>query len=296
MDFLTLFLVGRILRRPQRLAALLLAAGIGAIYGVASVFLDGNPIFGIFINIAVSVLMCYISFGRPLAAATALFYASGLLLGGGMTVTYLLINRVRFGTAEEITAVRVLSGGMPLGWMAVTAAVCGAATVISGRLAGRRAGLRSVKVTAQSQGREIKIDALVDSGSMLREPISGLPVMIVNLELLLPLLPPGLHDTFSAGAGALETTDSEVIRGVRLVIADGIAGKNLMLAYIPESVRINGRDAKLCIAADNTMKTEPETAYGGFGGIIPLCAVPEKGLRIIPRRGKTDTADIAGGL
>ena len=72
MDFLTLYVTAAILRRKTSVARLSVASAIGGLYGVASVFMQGILILNIFINLAVSYLMCVIVFSkRTLPFSTA---------------------------------------------------------------------------------------------------------------------------------------------------------------------------------------------------------------------------------
>lgn len=272
MDFLTLFIVGSVTRVPIRIPRLIFSSCIGAIYGVASVFLKGNTVIGIAINVAVCLAMCYIAFGRVSAGETALFYATGFLLGGGMSIACRLINRTLYSGYASDPGISVR--GIPAGYAALAAALCGAISLLGGRVMRRRGGCEHASVEVEAYGQALRINAFVDSGSMLREPISGLPVMIVPTKLLAKLLPPSLRDIFERGPGALASADARDIVGVRLIAADGIGGRALMLGFIPTRVRIGGEEARLCIAADSTERADPHSAYCGFDAIIPLYALP----------------------
>ena len=63
MDFLALFLTCRILWRRARPVPLSIAAVLGGVYGVASLFLQGNIVVGFLLHIATAVLLCAVGIG-----------------------------------------------------------------------------------------------------------------------------------------------------------------------------------------------------------------------------------------
>ena len=86
MDFLSLYVTAKFIHLRLRFVPTIAAAAIGAVYGVASVILDGNELISYFISAAVSILMCYIALGKHLLLRhTLIFYAVSLGLGGCMT-------------------------------------------------------------------------------------------------------------------------------------------------------------------------------------------------------------------
>ena len=270
MDFLSLFIVSKLLHRQTAVLQMLLSAAIGAIYGVAAVVLEGSLWLGLLINIAVSLLMCYIAFGKQLLRCTALFYTVGFVLGGSVTAVFSLINRMRGeGQISVNGGVVTLPGEIPLGWMAATALVTGAAAVLGGRFAALRKAASIVKVCVSDGGRSVTFSALTDSGNMLREPIGGAPVIVLSSERLMSLLPDDLRPVFGEnGIGKVDEIDITKLRKVRFIPAEGVCGTGVMVGYMPDLVDIGGIKKTACIASAG-----PGKEFSGCEAIIPSVLV-----------------------
>lgn len=267
MDFLTLCLTGKILRRSAKLSALTLAACFGAAYGVASVFLSGNAIIGLVIGAAVSALMCYTAFGRPILLTTAVFNITGLLLGGAVTAAYLALSNLR-GAVDEMN-IDALPKRIPFVWTAAIAAIFGAAAVVTARAAAKRRIAPEIEVEAEYDGRSITFSALTDSGNLLREPLGGSAVIVTSYATLEPLLPDVLRRLFSTGDTSLVAElPPEAMRRVRLIPARGASGSELFIGFLPDRVkagRFDRADACLAVAAG----AQAERKFGGAEAVAP---------------------------
>ena len=251
MDFLTLYVTAQILHRPVRPLRMALAAGIGAVYGVAACFMGGWLLFQIAINLAISFLMCYVAFGTKVLSCCALFYGSGCLLGGVMTALYGAVGRLS-GTQTLFVdgSYRTLSGEIPLGWMAVVAGITGAAAIAGGRLSKRSRTARECSLTVRESGTVHTLTGILDSGNLLVDPIGGRPVIVVAKEVLLPLLPERLRPVFAAGdPSALVELPPEMARRVRLIPSHSVGGDAMLLAFLPEALAVNGVEQNALLAS-----------------------------------------------
>lgn len=268
MDFLTLCLTGKILRRASKLSVLTLASCFGAVYGVASVFLQGDPIIGLLIGAAVSALMCYTAFGRPLLLTTAVFNLTGLLLGGTVTAAYLWLGSLRSSAASRLNF-DTLPTRIPFGWTAAVAAAFGIAAVATARAAARRRIAPEIAVEAEYGGKTISFSALTDSGNLLREPLGGSAVIVTSYATLEPLLPDGLRRLFATGDTSLiAELPPEEMRRVRLIPARGASGSELFIGFVPDRVKAGRHDrADACLAVP--AGGEAYRKFGGAEGVAP---------------------------
>ena len=270
MDFLTLYITAAILHRSVKKLRFVLSAAIGGIYGVAACFMGGALIFRIAVNIAVSVLMCYIVFGKKTLAPCALFYGTGCLLGGVMTAVFGMIDSIP-GTRTVFVdgAYRTVSGDIPIGWSAVVAAAVAIIAVICGRYAGRKRGAPEYRVTVTFKGRCAELTGICDSGNLLSEPITGRPVMIVTGEALKSLLPEEVYRWFLAGDPlAVSALPAEYIRAVKLIPAESVGGRKLLAGLLPDSVTVLGEEKNALVAVCPDI-----TGFMGCDALIPavLC-------------------------
>ena len=107
--------------------------------------------------------------GARMVFRVAALLAGGALLSGGAAMLPV------FGARGPFAAAFALSGAAALEWMVAS-----------------RHPLRGdwqVRLTMRVDGRTARFPALIDTGNRLREPLSGLPVLIAEAELLAGALP-----------------------------------------------------------------------------------------------------------
>lgn len=86
------------------------------------------------------------------------------------------------------------------------------------------------RLVIQQGGKSVTLWAKADTGCALREPFSGLPVIVCQAASLRDLLPPET-------AKALWTKDLSDLGGIRLVPFESVGGSGVLPAFQPESVR-----------------------------------------------------------
>ena len=84
-----------------------------------------------------------------------------------------------------------------------------------------------MRLLVEHQGQTAVLSGLLDTGSRLREPFSGLPVIVCQADALGRALPGGL---LAALSGA------EPPPGVRLVPFEAVGGQGVLPAFRPERV------------------------------------------------------------
>lgn len=254
MDFLTLYVTAQILHRKIRPLSMALAAGIGAFYGVAACFMGGWLLFQIAVNLAVSLLMCYVAFRTRILSCCALFYGSGCLLGGVMTALYGAIGHLSDPQTVFVDgSYRTLSGEIPLGWMAVVAGITGAAAIAGGRFSKRCRTAKECSLVVRENGVAYPFSGIFDSGNLLTDPLGGRPVIVVTKKVLIPLLPEEMRPAFLAGDPAvLAALPSGMARRVRLIPSRSVGGDAMLLAFSPEGLTVNGEEKEALLAVSPT--------------------------------------------
>ncbi|MCI8387410.1 MAG: sigma-E processing peptidase SpoIIGA [Clostridiales bacterium] len=270
MDFLSLYITGKLLHSeicPLRLA---LASLLGAVFAtLMAVFDNDNFIIKLiwwlaFVSCAAT--MCAISYKGSLIKELSAFIAVNLGLGGLMSALYGAIQRSGFKVptdeADDISS--------PLMFI-VFAAISGIVSLVYGRIRSTRGNCREVDVKAAMSGNEIKLRLLVDSGNLLCEPVSGRPVIVSSREKVKGFIADELLDISVSDINKLEP---ELMRRVRLIPARGIGAGGLLVGIMPDSVTVydgktaNGRAVEAVIAlADN--RDFATCDFAGCDGIIP---------------------------
>lgn len=224
----------------MRTVCLVCAAMIGSVYDLARFFVNGNDLFDLAISFAVGLLMCYISFGGYRFAKTALvFLGTAALLGGAMFAVYYFLGSFHsdlFGNIRGYAYAHI-----PLWLFAVLAAVSLLLSWIFSYYGREKTEKEEITVTAVYRGKRAEIRLLLDSGNLVREPISGKSVFIIRTEAAQALLPAEV-------LRAVQQQNSAFLlsRHFRLIGAEGIDGnRRIFYGFLPDRLYFENKGNKV---------------------------------------------------
>lgn len=238
MDLLCLMIVGSLLhRRVGRLRAIL-AAILGGLYAAATLLLGLDGVIGFVCDAVMAILLCVIAFyargerPRTTLKSAAVFVLISMLLGGVMTGLYSLLNRLHL-------PFEALQGdGLSVWVFALLTAVAGVATARGGAFLGFSKKTSSVTVHAVLFGHSVELRAMVDSGNLLRDPISGKSVIVADAERLESVLPPDLVRACRQGDPVRWLTTYENAKRARPIPTRTATGQSILLALVPDSLTL----------------------------------------------------------
>lgn len=258
MDFISIWAASRLCSLPGRAGRMCLGAALGALYGVFAVIFDISGIFAYISAAAVSALMCLVSFGLPsglpgLLRESAVIWGGGALLGGLMTA-FLSIFSTAPGSAD---------GFFHGGNTGIIIAMSLGALYITVRLMTRTKAAKTVTVTLSFRGERITFTALCDSGNLLRDPISGDPVMTVSSEVLMPVW----GREFCSSLCDLNTNPHDIPRGFRLIPRKTASGSDICAAFLPDSITLDNKGLRVrCLVSAARC---PKNHFAGYPAVFP---------------------------
>lgn len=185
LDYLLLRVSARICGQYVPMLRLTLGALFGALYAVCAFLPRCGFLTHPLIKIMVGILLALIAFGgrRRLLRLTGVFFICSCALGGGVLMISMLGN-------SGLT----FSNGIPATSLDVKVLLLSAAGIyliltVCMRCLGRYSKLSRevVPVTLVLEGRSVKVDALVDTGNTLCDPLSDARVMVAEWESVQPL-------------------------------------------------------------------------------------------------------------
>jgi stage II sporulation protein GA (sporulation sigma-E factor processing peptidase) len=221
---------------------------------------------------AVLCVMCLVAFGygslRAYATGTALTFGVSMLIGGIMTSAFLKLGNGA-SYLEIGGTIATVYGDLPVWKFAVLALLSALLTWGLGKLFRRKRSIRTCAVRMRFDGRDMELTALVDSGNLLEDPVSGTPVIFLKGRAARALLPKNLLIAMKNGVASLSLPDAGKLRVIpnRTVSGDGI-----LLAAVPERVYLKSSGAwearRALVAVDFS-----DGDYGGFEVLVPeiLC-------------------------
>lgn len=178
--------------------------------------------------------------------------------------TYLLLNLTLEGSLRLMINLHVPALPAVL--------IASAGTLMLPRMRRRTHPMPITRVEIRWHDRSVCLNALMDTGNLLWDPVTGLPVVVCSRQAMGALLP----KTFP---GALP-------EGFRLLSVRTAAGGTLMPCFRPESVRLLSAHGWVDTAAIIGLST---SGYSGFQALIPAAmlqsAVPHTTSRATVRHG-----------
>ena len=255
-------------REVKRLRAVL-AALMGGAYAVVALLFGVGGFWGILFDLGAALLICAVAFlekktkfGTLVRCAVVQTLVS-MVLGGVMTALYSLLNRLNL-------PFEALQGdGLSVWTFALLTGVSGLVTLRGGRFFGLAHKSESVTVQATLFGRTVTLCAMVDSGNLLREPVSGKAVIVADLSRLKAVLPPMLARAYESGDFSAWLTNYENARRVRPIPTRTATGEGMLFAMVPDRLVVTQKGETY--PADYLIAVAPlGDAASGFDAVIPL--------------------------
>jgi len=227
-----------------------ISAAVGAVYLVIMLLCPKiETLYTIGGKILLSFLMVSIAFPSRqlknwLKSLLSFYISSFIFAGAGFALMSVLNQGIYFKNGEFYTVMK--SDGLLL-----------VLTLISGFLMVRaftdifRKRIEKdsyiVKTYINLEGKTVCLNALIDTGNSLTDPVSQWPVMIAELESVKELLPEGmikwLEDWTQMNITPGQDENSEWIKRIRLIPFNAIGTKNGMLpGFKPDSVCVEKED------------------------------------------------------
>jgi len=237
MDFQCVFLVSKLLRRPFPLRRALIASVLGAFYACAALFLPFGGGVAFFLDLFVCALMCGIVFLPQeekkwrFLIPFALYFGVSAAIGGLMSAVATLFSRLGVQGSGD-------TGHSSFSFF-LLALLAGLCTFLWGRLCQRRASGKGVKLRLCFSGRELAVDAFVDTANQLCDPVSGHPVVILDLRAARELLPEVLIKASEQGVAGVTGLPQDLLRRVRMIPAETVTGRGVLLAIRPDAAYLD---------------------------------------------------------
>lgn len=212
MNYIILFGTAYISKIKRKHIRLILSSLIGAVYAVLA-YTNIFPLYSnIIVKIILSICMIYVAFipktFKGLLKELVVFYLVSFSLGG---CAFALLYIVR---PQDIFMVDgVLIGTYPIK-IALLGGILGfVITYISFKVVKTRMSKKELIYTIhiKIEDKELETKVLLDTGNMLKDPISNMPVALIEREKLREIIPKNiLENTEKIWGGELEEKDENI--------------------------------------------------------------------------------------
>lgn len=249
LDYLCLFIAGRLQNTYCKAMRLLAAALFGGAYSFVPYIIE-LPTFLMFVlHIGAAAMICLIAFGRRDIKRFLLllgsFAVSSALMGGLVTAIYSITGRYSNGAYTETDALSfclicLLSAAIALSY---------------GLICRKKIHTRATDVRIYIENEKISARLLCDSGNLVTEPFSSLPVIVLSASCL-----PFPYD---------DPESENFPLPIRAIPFSTSSGKSCFFGFRPDRIEIinplrKPKTVDAFIGIDTVNRS-----YSGYDGLVP---------------------------
>jgi len=254
MNAIILLCTAKLIKRRYSWLQLIISAGIGAIYAVLSYFPQFKYLFDVFMKVIFSFLMVIIAFTpsslKDFVRLTGVFYIVSFVFGGASFGLFYFFNGLK-QTVNGISYIR----DFPI--KGLIASIFVAYFVIRYCWDFIQYRIKRERIITEAaiylDGKNIQVNALLDTGNALTEPISKTPVLVVEYRIIKEILPDEIQrlfedniQDFSKIANVMSCSDW--VTRFRMIPFNSLGRENgMMIGFKPDEVIIQENNQKYVV-------------------------------------------------
>ena len=195
LDFIILYVTGLISKNKIKFLKLLLGSALGAIYVVMYYFIKINVYSNIIIKLLLSIIMIYISFVptnfKEMLKLTVFFYLTSFVFGGAALSVIYMLNSRRITIQNGI-----LIGNYTIRTIFIGVVIACIVTIIAFKFVKAKFSKNDLfcNIIIKINNKQIKTKAMLDTGNFLKDPITNIPVVVVEYTVLYDMVPKEILD------------------------------------------------------------------------------------------------------
>lgn len=190
MNYIILLATGIILKTKIKHIRLIVASFIGAIYTIITYVITIKIYSNFFFKLLLSIIMIYIAFNpqniKQMWKQLVIFYLTSFIFGGA---AFALIYVIK--PQEILMRNGLFLGTYPLKSIILSAIIAFIIILITFKMVKNKISKKDMfrQINIVIEEKRITVKSMLDTGNMLKEPITGKPVIVVEHTCLYDLLP-----------------------------------------------------------------------------------------------------------
>lgn len=245
MNYIILYATGLISKCKIYYLRIFFASAIGATYVVIQYISKLNIYSNSLIKLILSIIIVFIAFNpqniKKMFKQLILFYLATFTFGGVATYLIYVLK------PQNV----IMKNGMYVGTYVLKVIFIGAILgtvilIVAFKISKNKITKKDVicKVKIKLNGKEIVLNTMVDTGNMLKEPITGNPVVVVEKVVLYDLIPKEILNNIESILGGdfekiPENIKNEYIPRLKIIPFSSLGKQNGMLVGIkPEKLEV----------------------------------------------------------
>ena len=184
LNLIILYAVGIETKTKIKHLKIILASILGSLYAIVTYIIKNTFVNSIIMKIILSIIMIYISFDvknyKELMKKTVFFYFTSFAFGGGALAVIYMTNTGKISIQNGI-----ILGNYTFFTIAIGVIIAFIITIISFKLIKNKISKNDLirNITIKINNKYIKVKAMIDTGNLLKEPITNIPVIVVEDRL-----------------------------------------------------------------------------------------------------------------
>ena len=190
LNFIILIAVSVITKAKRNYIKIITASLIGSVYAIFYYLIRMNLIIEFFMKIFLSFVMVYVSFCprtfKDCLRKIIIFYLTSFVFGGGAIAIIYMVNSGKVSIQNGI-----IIGSYSIKTIFIGIMIAFAIIVISFKLIKSKISKKDLlcEIQIKLNNEIIKTIAMIDTGNMLKEPITNIPVIVVEKDILDKAIP-----------------------------------------------------------------------------------------------------------
>ncbi len=212
LNFIILYATGLIAKSKIRFLKISLGAILGAIYVVLYYLTQNETYISFFMKFILSIVMIYIAFMpknyKELTKMIVFFYLTSFVFGGAAFSVIYMVNTGKISIQNGILigsyTIKTILLGIIIAFIIINVAF---------KLLKSKFSKKDLfcDIVIKINNNEIKTKAMIDTGNLLKEPITNIPVVVVEHGLLYNVIPEQiLNNTENILGGDLENISDDI--------------------------------------------------------------------------------------
>lgn len=233
MNCIILFATATILKIPKKILRIIASSTIGSIYAIITYISQLIIYSNLFLKIALSIVMIYIAFQpakiKILLKELMIFYLTSFTFGG---VTFALLYFVKpqnisfeNGVLIGVSPIKIILIGGIIGFIIITISFKN----IKGKITKKDI---MCEITVLLNNKKINVKAIIDTGNFLTDPITKMPVVVIEKEKLINILPKSIIENTINFMNGDKTKIEEYLSKLRVIPFKSLGKENGLLMGI----------------------------------------------------------------
>lgn len=249
VNYFVLLATCAFLRTPRRFLRLFLGAVVGGVCSLVILLPQKNELISMLCQLSIAVLIIFITFGfdylHIFLKRLASFFLVSFLFSGSVYFIYQIFKPNRLIINNSVIYFDISTIELILGSAAIYAVIIVVRTLNGGFAKNDR---KKVKMTIEHNGKRVEFSCLIDTGNMLRDAFTDMPVAVVDSSVSRCLM----IDLNNLSEDTIKQNK------LRYIPYNTVGNEGLMPVFKPDCVLLDGRRVDNLLIGVSSHKFESE--------------------------------------